>query len=193
MANYINLMSEKAQFRAAAKRASVRWALAVAVVAAALAPMGVYAWHERQVAIAEQETLEVQYDPIHQLSLDIRRLRNDADALVRSERTALELARIRPPSTLLGVVGKAAAESDGELYMKRLTLTQTPVRDPQAAEATDQGGRLALEASSSVAYDVQRFVKLLSHQPLAEVKLLSTESATEPSGTRKRYGIECEF
>jgi hypothetical protein len=127
------------------------------------------------------------------MKLDIRRLRNDAATLVRVERTALELARNQPPSTLLSVVGNAAAESDGELHVKRFTLTQTPVSDPYAVETADQGGRLALEASSSLAYDVQRFVKLLNQQPLAKVKLLSTESASEGSGTRKRYGIECEF
>lgn len=193
MANYINLMSERAQFRAAAKRAAVRWAAVVALLGATLTPMGVYAWHERQVAIAEQESLEIQYKPIHQLSLDIRRLRKEASSLVRIERTALELARVHPPSTLLGVVSAAAEESDGELYIKRVTITQTPVRDSQLAEATDQRGRLALEASSSVAYDVQRFVKLLTQHPLSEVKLLSTESAAESTGTRKRYGIECEF
>ncbi len=191
-ANYVNLMSEKAQFRAAATRFTVAWAIVLALVALALAPLGAYAWHERSTAVAEQEALEVQYEPIHQLTLDARRLRNEAVALVHNERTALQLAQDQPPSTLLGLVGQAAAQSDGELYLKRLTLTQTPVNNEQAAAAAE-GGRLALEASSSVAYDIQRFVKTLNQPPLAEVKLLSTETAADPSGTRKSYGIECDF
>jgi len=192
-ANYVNLMSERAQYCATARRAATAWAAVIVALLAALTPMGVYAWHERRLALAEQQTLEAQYEPIHQFGLEIRRLRTAASALVRVEHTSLELSRSQSPLTLLGIVGKAAAESAGELYVKRLTISSTPVRDRSAPALADQTGRMAIEASSSVIYDVQRFVKLLNQPPLQDVKLLSTESVAEPSGTRKRYGLEGEF
>jgi hypothetical protein len=190
MAFHINLMTEKAQFRTAARRLAAGWALALAVVVITLLPVGAYQWQQRRITMAEQEALESQYEPIRQLTLQIRKLRAEAESLVRNQRTALELARDRAPSTLLALVGKAAAGSDGELYVKHVTLTQTPVRDK---DHPDDAERLALEASSSVAYDVQRFVKNLQQSPLGEVKVLSTEMTSEDGKSRKQYGIEAAY
>lgn len=190
MAFHVNLMSEKAQFHTAARRVAMRWALALAAVVIVLVPIGAFEWQRRRGAVVEQEALEAQYEPIRQLTAKIRTLRAEAEALVRDERILLELARDRSPSTLLALVGQATAAADGELFVKRLTLTQIPVRDkdnPADAE------RLALEASGSVAYDVQRFVKNLQEQPLTEVRVLTTETVTESGAARKSHGIEGAF
>jgi hypothetical protein len=190
MAFHVNLMSEKAQFHTAARRLAVRWALTLAAVLLMLLPVGAYEWQRRRTTIVEQEALEEQYEPIRKLTAQIRQLRADAESLVRNERTALELARDRSPSTLLFLVGKATASTAGELYVKRLTLTQTPVRDKEASADAE---RLAVEASSSVAFDVQRFVKSLQQAPLTEVKVLSTQSTSENGKARKSHGIEASY
>jgi len=190
MAFHVNLMSEKAQFHTTARRLAVRWALALAAVVLTLLPIGAYQWRQRRVTVIEQEALEAQYEPIRQLTAQIRKLRAEAESLVRDERTALELARDRSPSTLLALIGKATAAADGELFIKRLTLTQTPVRDKENPADAE---RLALEANSSVAYDVQRFVKNLQQAPLTEVKVLSTETATDGGDARKNHGIEASY
>jgi hypothetical protein len=190
MATHVNLMSERAQFSAAARRVALGWALALAATVLGLLPLGAYAWQHRRSTVVEQETLEAQYEPIRQLSNDIRRLRAEAEALVFAERTTLELARDRPTATLLALVSAATADSQGELFLKRLTITQTPVR---SVDGSNDDERVALEASSSVSYDVQRFVKALQRQPLVEVKVLSTETAATDSGSRKIYGVEATY
>jgi hypothetical protein len=190
MLTHVNLMSEKAQFHAAARRVALRWALALGAVALVLTPIGGFAWQRRRTAMAEQEMLESQYEPIRQLTSDIRRLRTDAEQLVRNKRTALELSRERPPATLLALLGASTSATEGELFIQRLTLTQIPVRNVDGA---DDAERLAIEVSSSVSYDIQRFVKALANEPLTEVKILSTESAASETGSRKVYGIEASY
>jgi hypothetical protein len=190
MAFHVNLMSEKAQFHSAARRLAVRWALVLATVVTVLVPIGAFEWQRRRGAVIEQEALEAQYEPIRQLTVKIRQLRTEAEALVRNERILLELARDRSPSTLLALVGQATAAAHGELFVKRLTLTQIPVRDKDKSADAE---RLTVEASGSVAYDVQRFVKNLEQQPLTEVKVLTTERVTESGAARKSHGIEGAF
>ena len=129
MAHGVNLMSERAQFRAAAERLIRGWALAVGAMILAMAPVAAWTWQQpsrgRSRAGGARSPLRTHSPP--------RRRESPPDAeaaqLVQTERTALGAVAPQAVAALLAAVGEAVAEMEGDVFVERINVTQEPVAD----------------------------------------------------------------
>ncbi len=188
MRKYVNLMSEAAQFRTAARIYLRRWALALAVFVTALIPVATWRWQEARAVRQQHEALEASYKPIRTLTALNTQLRTAAVALVHDERLPLELAQKRPVASLLGIIAAAAAASNGELFIEHLHVAQAP---PGAEAAQPPQDRVIIETAATLTYDVANFVEALKVAPIASVKVVADEIVTENGVDRKSYHLEC--
>jgi hypothetical protein len=188
MRKYVNLMSEGAQFRTAARVQLRRWVTALVATTVVLTPIAIGRWQEARRVRQDHEALEASYDPIRRLTSMNNELRTTAATLVRDDRLPLELSRKRPVGTLLGIVSAAAAASNGELYVEHLQLAQSPPSQPGAPPAQD---RLIIDVASTLTFDIANFVEALKVAPIAEVKVASDELVEENGIDRKNYSLEC--
>jgi len=188
MKRYVNLMSERAQFRVTARRQLRRWMLALALLIGILVPLSGMRWREHCRVQREHEALEACYEPVKRLNALNVKLRNEATALVRDERIPLELSRSRPAAVLLGLASAAAAASQGELFIERLDIAQNT---PRGESEPAVPGRMIIEVAATLTYDVAGFVKALHKAPIGEVKVTSDEVVTVDGIDRKNYIIEC--
>lgn len=188
MRRYVNLMSEGARFRVAARVQLRRWALALVGAVAVLAPVAAWRWQEARRVRQEHEALEASYEPIRRLNTTNMALRTDAAALIRDDRLPLELSRKRPVATLLGIVGAAVATSKGELFVEHMRLVQSPL-----GAASPSKGRLIIEVASTLTFDVANFVDALKVAPIVEVKVASDQLVSQDGVDRKNYTLECLF
>jgi hypothetical protein len=190
MANYVNLMSERAIFRATANRLVRGWALLVGVLILALLPASAWTWLCRRDVIHEQEALEARYEPIGQLAAANRRLSAEAAKLVHDEQVTLQLSRRRQVVALLAVVGEAIASTEGAAFVQHINASRDPAAKP---EAVDPGGRLVIDVGATEGYDIALLVKALNRAPFSAVKVVSSESATDGEMRRDNHVIECLY
>jgi hypothetical protein len=187
MKRHLNLMTEGARFRVAARVSTRRWALALAAAVTMLAPLTIWHWQECRRIRQEHEAVEATYEPFRRLALMNAKLRTTATSLVRDERLVLELSRNRPAATLLGIVSAAASGTEGALFVEHLDLTQTP---PGAGAAAGQD-RLMIEAVCTPQFDISSFTDALKRAPFVEVKITSEDLIEENGVDAKQYTIEC--
>lgn len=190
MKRHVNFMSEAAQFRAAVRRHLRRWAGALCACVLLLIPGGAVRWVEHAQVRHEHEALEACYEPVRRLNAINGQLRTAAMNLVRDERLALQLSRERPMAALLGRVTRAVEDSSGQLFVQRLTVSQSA---PGLKTGSAGRGRLVIEAAATLTYDVSQFVESLKAPPLNDVKITSDLVVAENGIDRKNYVLECEF
>ena len=188
MRNHVNLMSEGARFRTAARVRLRRWGLALAVSVTVLTPIASWRWQDARRIRQEHEALEASYEPIRRLNTANTELRTTAATLVRDERLPLALSRKRPVASLLGVISSAAATSNGELYVEHLNIAQSPPGPEGAPAAQD---RLIVEVATTLTYDISDFTQALRIAPITEVKVASDDLVSENGVDRKNYTLEC--
>ena len=187
MKRYANLMSDGARFRTAARISLRRWSLALVTGATLLTPIAGWHWQEWRRICHEHEALEASYEPIRRLNTLNQQLRTTAANLVRDERLPLELSSNRPVATVLGIVGNAARQSGGALYIEHIQLDLAP----PGSEVAPAPDRLVIEAACTLKYDVANFVSALKTAPVAEVKIVTDELATKNGVDHKNYSVEC--
>lgn len=190
MKRHVNFMSETAQFRAATRRHSRQWAYALIAGALLLIPVGAVRWVEQTRVRHQHEAMEASYEPVRRLNAINGQLRNAAENLVRDERLVLELSRDRPMAALLGRVTRATEDSNGQLFVQRLTVSQSA---PGLKMGNAGHGRVVIEAAATLTYDVSQFVESLKAPPLADVKVTSDLVIAENGVDRKNYVLECAF
>ena len=188
MASSVNLMTDRAALRAASERILRGWALAICAVIVLLAPALAWTWRERTKAIQAHEALEAKYEPLRRLARDSRSLGAETAKLTERERTALELSNNRPVGVLLSVVASAVHASRGGVFVEHVNITQDGAKNESGAS-----GRLFLDFSSTLSYDVSELTKLLDKPPIKAVKIVSSETIDDGVVPRKTHAIECEF
>jgi hypothetical protein len=198
MAVSVNLMTERAQRRAAADRILRAWGRAAGAAVLSMCALAGWEWHKCRRVTLEHEALEASYDPIRRLAGANRTLGVQAAQFVTRERIALELARHRPAAALLATVADAVAATSGAVFMERLVLSRDPVAGaPPATGATASqavpAGRLTLELTSVVSYDPSELVRHLDALPFSSAKVNSSEILDDGVVARKKHVIECQF
>lgn len=189
MKRHVNLMSEGAKFRAAVRKQSRRWAVALALLVIVLVPLDGMRWREQTRVRHEHEALEASYEPVRRLSLVNRQLRTEAINLVRDERLSLELAQQRPLLTLLARISAAASAGNGQIYVEQITVEQAV---PGNAEKPVPN-QVVVEAAATLTYDVSQFVESLKQPPITAVKVTSDVVTSENGVDRKNYTLECSY
>jgi hypothetical protein len=191
----VNLMTDASRFRSEARVYLRWWSCGLVGLMSALAPLSIWRWQATRSARAACEAMEASYDPIRRLVTLNRDLRNDAGELLKSERLELELAQNRPASALLNVVANAVAESNGQLFIEHLAITQhapngntTPVAKEGAGEE-----KLVIDAAAVAAYDIAPFVEALKKEPIKTAKVLSDGAPSPQDKDKKVYKLECTF
>lgn len=188
MKKYVNLMTDVACYRNAARVTTRRWITAGAACLLIAAPTAFFKWeHCRQVS-QEYDALEASYEPVRRLNGINMQLRTTAAALVRDNRLPLELSRRRPVTTLLGIASGAAAQSEGALFINHIEISQTPAGGDGAAQQAD---RMTIEAACTLKYDIANFVAALTVAPVSAVKIVTDDLAVVDGIDRKTYTVEC--
>jgi hypothetical protein len=183
-------MSESSRFRVAVCVLLRRWALGVAAVVAAAAPLAGMRYREYSRVCQEHEALEAAYAPVKWLADMNLQLRKEAAALVRDDRLPLELSRHRPAAALLGVASAAAADSGGELFIEHLSITQSVPSDEDGRPVED---RMVIEATAKLTYDIADFVEALKQAPVRAVKVAADDVVSLNGFDCKNYVIECSL
>jgi hypothetical protein len=188
MKNGVNLMSEAARLRAALRLRVKHWAGVWALLVTVAAPFLLVRWMERQGTEQERAAREASYEPFSRLTAESRQLKSDAQAFVKTEDIPLKLSRKRSVAALLNLTSKAAATSNGELFVQQVTFVQEPL-----ASSDSSKGKLVIKAVGTLTYDVAAFVEAMTQPPFSTVRVLSTEVESQEGVEQKSYMLECIF
>jgi hypothetical protein len=196
MNRHVNLMTDSAKFRTAARLHLRWWGVSLAGLMVMLTPLTLMRWEEATKARKAHEAMESSYEPIRRLVKINRELRDEAVGLVKNDRLELELSWNRPVAVLLGVVSAAAAESSGQLYVEHLEIKDRPPgggAPPTSAANPSAEQRLHIEAAATTAYDIVTFVEALRKAPIKSVKVTSDAIISVDGKDHKKYTLECTF
>lgn len=153
-----------------------------------------------QARESELQARERKYAPLNKLKTELDAMRAEMDDLRKREALAMSLADDVPDLTLLGVVSRAAKQSNGKVYVKVLSLDRETVQsapavdEPAGSTTQSRGGVLKLQGAGLDNLSVARFVAALRDSEVFEkVELKSTGiQAASDTGARS-YLVECVF
>jgi hypothetical protein len=151
-------------------------------------PLGAYIWQQRRHVVGQLEALEASYEPVRRLISANRALNSKAADLVARESLALQLARRRSVTTLLGIINAAIEETSGAVFIQRMTMTQDA-----SSPGVPGAGRVILNATSTIGYDTGPLIEALNRPPFSSVKVTSSETVADGGLARTNHVIECVF
>jgi Tfp pilus assembly protein PilN len=153
-----------------------------------------------QARLAELQARERKYAPLNKLKTELDAMRAELDDLQKREALAMSLADDVPDLTLLGVISRAARQSDGKVYIERLSLGRettpqsTAPDEPGASAGRKRGGVLKLNGAGLDNLSVARFVAALRDcEVFDKVELKSTGIQTAAGAGARSYLVECVF
>ena len=191
MKRHLNLMSDRSRFRESMRRRMRQWSWVLAFTALVLLPLGSFQWWNCRQERQQREIVEQLYEPIRALKKKNVQLQKQIEALRLQERIPLVLSNEKPVSVLLGLVGKAVAESNGQVYVQHLHLQQDPIA---AAISNQPSATVELKGLGLHGAAVARFVdSLRTTLPFSSVELASTQAVELHQQTRQTVTIRCSF
>ena len=201
MKTNLNILPYTLRLRQLVRARFIQWFLiwgAAAVAAGGVLYSTKYApYHAR---LEELQARERKYAPVNKLKTELDAMRAEMVDLQQREALAMSLAGDIPDLTLLGVVSRAARQSDGKVYIERLSLGRETTRQAKAPdEPADsagmiRGGVLRLQGSGVDNLSVARFVAALRDSEVFDKVELKSTGIQAATGTGARsYLVECMF
>jgi hypothetical protein len=162
----------------------------LAATAWLLALHAAISWWPVHVRSQQRGALEAQYEPLRQMKMENKSLQREIDETLDNSQLELALSNQTPVVTLVGVVSRAAAETDGKVFLDNLAYSQRA--ETQAAE----GGEsiVTLEGMGADAVAVGQFAdRLKSAVEFAEVRVESVETIEINQRPMQVFKIEFAF
>jgi len=191
MSRFVNLMSERAQTRDCWLRRSRQWARILAVVVGVLTLHTALNWWPIHKQSQLRVALESQYEPIRQLRTDNQGLKKRIGESTKLSHLELSLEKRTPATTLTGLVGKAVAESHGNLFLEKIDYQQ---KSPSGSATGDSKSKLSLEGFATDPQTVRAFVELLTSSiPNASAETEHIETIEINQQPMQAFRIDCLF
>jgi len=134
---------------------------------------------------------EALYEPIRALKTENAQLQKKIETLREQERIPLALSREKPVTVLLGLVGKAVADENGQVYLQQLDLQQDALASAASSEPT---ASIVLKGVGLHGAAVTKFVdSLRTALPFTAVELASTQAVEVNQQTRQTFTIRCSY
>ena len=151
-----------------------------------------------QACQADLQARERKYAPLKKLQTELDAMRPQMDDLQKREALALSLADDVPDITLLGIISRAARQSDGSVYVKQLLLERKATLETPDEHGDSAGqkrrGVLTLHGAGVDNLSVARFVAALRDSGVFDTVELKSTGIEAATGTEARsYLVECAF
>ncbi len=188
MNDHVNLMSRQARIREIRRTRLRQWAKISGVVAVLLVPPSLLAWWPVYQQRQRLAALESQYEPVREMIAVTKSYRHRIEQIQQEQRLALALAKQTPVVTLLGLIGKAVARSQGQVYVQHVAFRQAADPWPDAREGT---GVVIVEGLAIRDHSVTELTaELRSVVPFTEVELDCAETVTVQNEPRQSFTIK---
>jgi len=175
MKRHLNLMSSQSRVHACIRTRIRQWAKALALVSALLVPTWFLFWWPVLQQGQHVATLDAKFEPLRQMNRASKRFQKNIERVRAQEKTALALAEIDTPVvTLLGMIGKAVADSQGNVVVDNLDFHQAAA--VLSSEETEEQISIELEGKGIDEFSVSRLASdLQSALPFADVQISSSK------------------
>ena len=150
-----------------------------------------------QACLADLQAHEREYAPLKKLQTELDAMRAQMDDLQKREALALSLADDVPDLTLLGIISRAARQSDSSVYVEQMSLdrkaTTTPDKHGTSA-GQKRRGLLTLRGAGVDNLSVARFVAALRDSEVFDIVELKSTGIQAARGMEARSClVECVF
>ncbi len=175
MKRHLNLMSNRSRVQTCARKRLRQWTVVLTVLGFLFIPTWFAIWLPVHQQGEEVAALEARYEPFRQMNKASKEFKKRIELVQAQEKISLALAKIDTPVvTLLGIVGKTVAESQGQVYLEKLEFQQSASllseQESETSRAISVAGRGISKKS------VIRLRKnLKTALPFADVKLRTSK------------------
>jgi len=175
MKRHLNLMSSQSRVHACIRIRIRQWARALAIVSALLVPTWFLFWwpvHQEGQHVA---TLDAKFEPLRQMNRASKGFQQNIERIRAQETTALALAKIDTPVvTLLGMVSKAVANTQGNVVLENLDFHQSATVLSQ--EETEERISVELQGRARDEFSIDQLANdLRSALPFADLQISSSK------------------
>lgn len=189
----LNLMTQRACRQLCLRKRIKQWSVVLACVGMLLVPVWLVCWWPIYQQGQKVAAIEGQYEPIRQMMKASRSFQKRLDLIKVQEKTALELAKVDTPVvTLLGLLGQAVTEQQGQVHISELEFRQdTRILGEQESSAPSA---LAMSGRGIDQGAVQNLTSSLQDLlPFAELELKTSGLDTVNGLETRKFEIESSF
>ena len=191
MSLYVNLMSEQARMRQLRHERLQQWSRIVLAEIAMLLPLAAYVWLPAFQENQQLAALQSQYEPIRQLIATNKSIREKIELVREKDRLTLALSNSVPVVTLMGLLGQAVNQLQGQVYINGLELQQD--RHPWK-ENGQKSVVLTLQGLGADSGAARQFAEALQEVlPYASVQLTSSDTITVGGQPRLSFAMKGSF
>jgi len=190
MTNHVNLMSPRARVRECTRTRIRQWSRILAAAAGLLALHAAVTWWPAHVRSLQRAALEAQYEPLRQMIMDNKALVRKIAGRLDESKLELALSKQTPVATLVGLVGRAVADTQGKMFLDKIAFRQ----DEGDGAAGGALSHVTLEGISADPAAVGQLAELLkSSLAFANVQVGTVESIEVNHHPMQTFQIECSF
>jgi len=192
MQRALNLMTDQALRREQWRRKCEALTAALACSLVVAVPAAGYFVRESASLARHLEALNLDYGALWRTRVEIEGLKQLQAQLAVDQRQLPELSAPRRVTTLLALLSRLVAQSEGKLRVRQVTVD--PLRGtPNAPRPEARMGRMRLETMSTPEFDVVAWAGALQQTPLERVEVTREETVEEQGTLWKICWLECQF
>jgi hypothetical protein len=102
-----------------------QWSRILAVVSGLLVLHGAITWWPVHVRSLQRAALETQYEPLRQMKMDNKALSREIASTLDESKLELALSKQTPMATLVGLVGRAVADTHDKVFLDKIAYGET--------------------------------------------------------------------
>ena len=193
MKRHLNLMSDRSRIRTCTRKRIRQWTLVLMTLCILLVPTWFAIWLPVYQQNQHVAALETRYEPFRQMSKASKEFKKRIELVQAQEKISLALAKIDTPVvTLLGLVGKTVAESQGQVYLEKLEFQQSAAAISD--EENDTTTSILVAGRGANKKSVLRLNKnLKTALPFADIKLRSSKPEFINQKQIEKFLLQCSF
>ena len=191
MKRHLNLMSEHARVRECLRRRLRQWSRVGAAVLALLGVAFLLSWWPTHRESQHRARMEAQYEPILLMKAENKSLQVEIKQLREQETFLLELSDSFPMVNLLGLIGQACGQSQGQAFVKEFSFQREVSADitqnSSQASLLLEGLGLDRDAGTRLADSLQQVL------PFASIQLEAASATLVNEQPMHAFSVQCSF
>jgi hypothetical protein len=188
---HLNLMSEHARVRECLRRRLRQWSRVGAAVLALLGVAFLLSWWPTHRESQHRARMEAQYEPILLMKAENKSLQVEIKQLREQETFLLELSDSFPMVNLLGLIGQACGQSQGQAFVKEFSfqreVSANISQNSSQASLLLEGLGLDRNAGTCLADSLQQVL------PFASIQLEAASATQVNEQPMHAFSMQCSF
>ena len=191
MKRHLNLMSEHARVRECVRRRLRQWSRVGAAVLALLGVAFLLSWWPTYRESQHLARMEAQYEPVRLIKAENKSLQVEIKQLREEEKFLLELSDSFPMVNLLGLIGQAFGQSQGQAFVKEFSfqreVSANISQNSSHASLLLESLGLDREAGTRLADSLQQVL------PFASIQLEAASATQVNEQPMYAFSMQCSF